>query len=440
MGLKKALKLIEAQRESITSYKKIVENQEKIINTQNEIIKKLEKEIEEIKKVIKEKSKPAFVKEDIKEEPKISGQKEGHVGYSRHVPERIDYVKEHNPDKCPNCNRDLSGIQEIRERVITDMEVKIVNTKHIIYRKYCSHCGKIVEEPINEALPNARFSLKLMLLIMFMKLGIRIPSNKIIEFLGILGLEISDGEIYNILTRLKDAFGDYYETLVKKIQEASTKHIDETGWRINGKNNWLWIFINKEVALYVVEKQRSSDVPKKVLGNQEGKFITTDRLSAYNVLVEDTGCLQQVCWTHLLRNSKDLAKHYPEARYIHKRMKFIFKKAKEGKTSKEKLLDWIDLIAERRYHGTEVPKFVKSICRNHREDLFRFVDNPEINPSNNLAEQGLRPAVVIRKVSGGSRSKNGAETTAKLLSVIQTIKMQEGNIIDNMTNLLQNPK
>src|SRR3989344_1026766 len=368
MGLKKALKLIEAQRESITSYKKIVENQEKIINTQNEIIKKLEKEIEEIKKVIKEKSKPAFVKEDIKEEPKISGQKEGHVGYSRHVPERIDYVKEHNPDKCPNCNRDLSGIQEIRERVITDMEVKIVNIKHIIYRKYCSHCGKIVEEPINEALPNARFSLKLMLLIMFMKLGIRIPSNKIIEFLGILGLEISDGEIYNILTRLKDAFGDYYETLVKKIQEASTKHI--------------------------VEKQRSSDVPKKVLGNQEGKFITTDRLSAYNVLVEDTGCLQQVCWTHLLRNSKDLAKHYPEARYIHKRMKFIFKKAKEGKTSKEKLLDWIDLIAERRYHGTEVPKFIKSICRNHREDLFRFVDNPEINPSNNLAEQGLRPNVV----------------------------------------------
>ena len=72
--------------------------------------------------------------------------------------------------------------------------------------------------------------------------------------------------------------------------------------------------------------------------------------------------------------------------------------------------------------------------------MFRFVDNPEINPSNNLAEQGLRPAVVIRKVSGGSRSKNGAETTAKLLSVIQTIKMQEGNIIDNMTNLLQNPK
>jgi len=83
---------------------------------------------------------------------------------------------------------------------------------------------------------------------------------------------------------------------------------------------------------------------------------------------------------------------------------------------------------------------VKSICRNHREDLFRFIDNPEINPSNNLAEQGLRQGVVIRKVSGGSRSKNGAETTAKLLSVVQTMKMQEGNIIDNMADLLQKAK
>jgi len=397
------------------------------------------KRIEELEGIVREKNKPAFVKEDIKEEPKKSGQKNGHVGYSRCIPERIDYVKEHNPDKCPDCSGELSEIQEIRERVITDIEIKIVNTKHIIYRKYCKTEGKMVEEQISDALPNARFSLRLMLFIMLMKIGIRIPSNKITEFFGILGLEISDGGIYCILDQLEEAFGNYYETLVKKMQEASAKHIDETSWRIDGKNNWLWIFINKEAALYVIEKQRSSTVPKKVLGNQKDKFITTDRFSAYNQLVEDTNCLQQVCWTHLLRNSKDLAKHYSEAKYIHKRIKFIYKKAKEGE-KKEKLLRWIDLISNRKYHGTEVPKFVKSICRKHREDLFRFVDNPEVDPTNNLAERGLRHAVVMRKISGGSRSNRGAETTAKLLSVMQTIKMQEGNVIENMVNLLQNTK
>ena len=397
------------------------------------------KRIEELEGLVKEKSKPSFVKEDVKQESKTSGQKEGHIGYSRYVPERIDYVKKHNPNKCPDCKGDLSGIQEIRERVTTDMEVKVVNTRHIIYRKYCSHCGKIVEEPINDALPNARFSLKLMLLIMLMKIGIRIPSNKIIEFFGILGLEISDGEIYNVLNQLKNAFGDYYDTLVKKMQEALTKHIDETSWRNNGINNWMWIFINKEVALYIIQKQRSSDVPKKVLGNQKDKFITTDRFSAYNKLVEDTGCLQQICWTHILRNSKDLAKHYLEAKYIHKRLKFIYKKAKMGE-KKEELLHLVDLIAERQYHGTEVPKFIKSICREHREDLFRFIDNPKVEPTNNLAERGLRHVVVIRKISNGSRSKDGAEITSNLLSVLQTAKLQSNNPINFIEDLLQKGK
>ena len=121
-------------------------------------------------------------------------------------------------------------------------------------------------------------------------------------------------------------------------------------------------------------------------------------------------------------------------------MKFIYRKAKENKTCKEDLLQWIDLIASRRYRSTEVYKFVKSICRKHREDLFRFIDNPQIKPTNNLAERGIRPAVVIRKISGGSRSKNGAETTSRLLSVLQTAKLQAKDYIGFMSNLLQTTK
>jgi transposase len=423
MGLKREVKLL---REELRATK--------------EALNLALKRIEELEELVKEKSKPSFVKEDVKEEPKVSGQKEGHKGDSRHIPERIDKIKPLDSEECKYCGEKLSGIQNVRARTVTEIQVNVINTQYIIHGRYCKNCGKIVEPDVTEALPNARFGLKLMLLIMMLKLGTRMPSNKITEFFQLFGLEISDGEIYNILNILKASFGDYYETLVKKMQEAATKHIDETSWRINGQNNWLWIFINKEVALYVIEKQRSSEVPIKVLGNQEGKFVTTDRHSAYNVLVEETGCLQQVCWTHLIRNSKDLSENYKEAKYIHKRMKYIYRKAKEGKTSKEKLLSWIDLIGSRGYTSKEVFGFVKSICRNHREELFRFVDNPEVDPSNNLAERGIRPAVVIRKVSGGSRSENGAETTAKLLSVMQTMKTQEGNIIDNMANLLQKAK
>jgi transposase len=399
------------------------------------------KRIEELEGIVKEKTKPSFVKENIKEEPKQSGQKEGHVGYSRHIPERIDEIKEHKLDICPICGEPVSDTQEIRERVVEDIEQpKTKNTKHLIHRCYCKKCDKIVEPEIDEALPNARFGLRLMMLVLILKLDSRIPSNKIVSLLdSVFQIKISDGEIYSILNQLSEAFGDYYNELEQKIKEALVKHIDETSWRINGKNNWLWIFINDEIALYIVRKRRNHKVPYDILGNQEGKTVVSDRLVSYDELQKKSGCHHQICWTHLLRNSKDLAKNYPEAKYIHKRMKFIFRKAKEGE-KKEKLLCWIDLIASRKYRSTEVYKFAKSVCRKHRDDLFRFVDNPQIKPTNNLAERGIRPAVVIRKISGGSRSDKGAETTCRLLSVLQTAKLQSRDYIGFMNNLLQTTK
>lgn len=404
-------------------------------------IKALEKRIDELEGIVKEKSKPSFIKEDVKEEPKISGQKEGHVGYSRHVPERIDEVKEHKLDRCPNCGGVVSDTQEIRERVVTDIpETRAKNTKHRFHRCYCGNCDKLVEPEFYDALPNARFGLKLMILILILKLDCRIPSNKVTSILdSVFGVKISDGEVYNILKQLSEAFGDYYKELEQKIKDALAKHIDETSWRINGKNNWLWIFINKEIALFVIRRKRSSKVPIEILGNQEGKTIIDDRFSAYAELVKVSGCEQQICWAHLLRNSKDLAKHYKEAKYIHKRMKYIYNKAKEGE-KKENLLHWMDLIASRSYRSSEVYKFVKSVCRNHRENLFGFVDNPEIESTNNMAERGLRHAVVIRKISNGSRSDDGAEITARLLSVLQTVKLQTNNPYEGILNLLQNPE
>jgi len=207
--------------------------------------------------LIKVKSKPSFIKEDVKEEPKISGQKEGHKGYSRHVPERIDKIKEHKLDTCPTCGEPVSDTQEIRERIIEDIEEpRTRNTKHLIHRCYCKKCDKLVEPEIKDALPNARFGLKLMMLVLILKLDSRIPSNKITSLLSsVFGINISDGEIYGILRQLKTAFGDYYAELKNKIREALVKYIDETSWRINGKNNWLWIFINKEVALLLSIKE-----------------------------------------------------------------------------------------------------------------------------------------------------------------------------------------
>ena len=435
MDIKKEIEGIKKENDDL---KKINHQQRIEITDLMKEIKLLEKKLEEVEG--KKPSTPDFIKESVKKKHKKTGQKKGHKGYSRYIPERIDEVKKHNLDSCPNCGGNVSKTQEIRERVVTDMEVNVVNTKHVIHRKYCKNCKKIVEPEVDEALPNCRFSLRLMLLIMLMKVGLRLPSEKIIDFLTIFGVDISDGEIYTILDRLKEEFGGYYEELVLKMRKAPHKYMDETGWRIFGNNHWMWILVNKEIAIYLIKKKRSSQVPIKFLGNQEGKSMTTDRFNAYNVVVEKTGISQQICWAHLLRNAKDLAEHYSEAEYIFRRLKYIFGKSRE--VSKDRLLHWIDLVAEnrKRCKSSEVKKFVRSVCVKYRENLFRFVDNPEIEPTNNMAERGLRHGVVIRKISGGSRSEKGAETTARLLSVVETVKKQEGNIMDNLVNVLQKGK
>src|SRR3989344_2333125 len=168
MGLKKEVKFL---REEVI-----------LLREEN---KSLRKEIEELREIIKEKKKPSFIKEDVKEEPEKTGQKEGHAGYSRHIPERIDEIKEHKLDTCPICGEPVSDTQEIRERIIEDIEQpKTRNTKHLIHRCYCKNCNKIVEPEFYDALPNARFGLKLMLLILILKLDCRIPSNKVTSILS----------------------------------------------------------------------------------------------------------------------------------------------------------------------------------------------------------------------------------------------------------------
>ena len=179
--------------------KKRIKELEEELRATKEALNLALKRIEELEKIVKEKSKPSFVKEDIKSYHHKTGQKEGHEGVSRETPEKIDEVKRWDVKECPDCGTKLSKIQRKRRRYITDIEVKTINTEHIICGRYCKNCNKIVEPKVTDALPNARFGLRLMMLVLILKLDCRIPSNKVISILdSVFGVKISDGEVYNI--------------------------------------------------------------------------------------------------------------------------------------------------------------------------------------------------------------------------------------------------
>ena len=290
-------------------------------------LEKAKKEIERLKKIEEEytehkrlecllphKNLPSFVKGDIKHIAKIPGQKKGHKGYTRHVPERMDFVQEWNPKYCPTCDTELSETQEVRQRYVTDIKLKfdVINIQHNIHRKYCTKCKKLVEQPIPNVLPHARFGLNLMLFIMYLRLGMSLPGNKVCTLLNTMyNITISEGEIVVVLRQLVKAFGPYYDYLEKIIKLARVKHTDSTGWRINSKNYFAWVFIAAGKVIDKIRKRNNSKVALQLFGiKQFCKILVVDKHSAFRTLAEKAGYLLQLCWAHILRDSKDLSKNF----------------------------------------------------------------------------------------------------------------------------------
>lgn len=423
--------------------KKRIKELEEALEKERREKEKIQKEFEKTKQEFEQykvkypatKELPSFVKEEVKHPKRTPGQKIGHKGYSRKIPERIDFIKPLEIDICPECNGELSETQEIRDRIVMDIPLtsQTVNTLYKIHRKYCKRCDKIVEPEVPNALPNSPFGLNLMLFVVFLKIGMALPYNKIQQLLlTMYDLRISEGGLVNILSQIKEEFGDYYQTLEKKMRRARTKHADESGWRVDGINHYIWLFINKEVALYKIRRSRGSEVPLEVLGKQMNQILNCDGFSAYTKLMTLTGILLQLCWFHILKNSRKHKKNYPEeATLLHDKLKGIYALAKsyDHKATDEqveKLKDEIRWLAYPFYRHQEIKGFLNTLLE-RIDDLFRFTQDEKVDGDNNLAERGLRKAVIVRKISNGSRSDNGAEILEVLLSVVETARLQKQN-------------
>lgn len=451
-------KLIEQLREEIRKSKKQIrkleEEKEQILEEKEQIEeekKKIEKEFEAFKLkhagTVEELKKAMHIKADVVRSSLKRGAQQGHKAYIRKIPERIDYIVSLPLKKCPKCGDELPGeTQEVRERCVTDIHfvTKVTNTQYEIPRKYCSTCKKLVEPQVPNALPHARFGLNLMLFVMYLRLGLRLPINKVCEFFQTIhGLKIGEGEIVLICHQLAKAFGDYYKTLERLLKFCKVKHSDTTSWRVNGKNYTAWVFITVGTVLYKITRKGTTDIPLKLFGKeQQWNILVVDRHSIFRSLAEKVGFILQLCWSHILDDARNLARDFGrEGRYVQRKLKLIFADAvslnHQGTEEQvQKLKERVEKLLARHYQHKTVWKFVKNLVKRDLENIFIFVTRPDVDPTNNISERELRELVLIRKISNGSRSEQGAETTATLLSVIKTLRLQKKNIFQGLQEIL----
>jgi len=421
-------------------------------------LKKIEKEFEDTKKEFEEfKAKHAGTVQNLHKALKIKpnlplsrnpiGAKPRHKGHGRKSPTNFDREEPLTINVCPDCNTRLRGkTVSLRKRFVTT--IHIINPaeviKYLLQRKWCHKCKKLVEPEIPGVLPNARFGLNIMLLVMYLHLALRVPGAKICEyFRTIHNIKMSAGEIPNILTQLTREYGDYYVHLEKLVRAARVKYTDSTGWRIKGKNYTAWVFIASGIVLYKIRKSTSHKNPLQILGKAvKGMTLVVDRHSAFRTLARKAGYLLQLCWSHILEDSREL-KHIfgSEGKYVHENLKRIFALAKSlnhqaAQEQVAQLQAEILQLTWRHYKHNTLRRFVSNLAHRDLENLFRFTTNPDIDPTNNISERELRHLVMIRRISHGSRSTRGATVTAQLTSIIQTLRFQKINVLQGLQNIL----
>jgi transposase len=392
---------------------------------------------------------PAFVKPNAPKRPSKGRKKRAHSFVRKR--QQPTHTIPHFPQTCSGCGRKLAGgwLHRVRE-VLELPQVPVQVIHHQIMARHCGVCHKrqVAQVDLSESVVGqSRLGVRLTSLIAYLDSICRMPVRLLRKLLGALyGLWLSVGEISEVLHRVAARAQPTYQGLLQQLRTSRVVHADETSWRENGKNGYAWSFSTPTLHYFQCQKNRSGSVVKETLGTAFRGALVSDFYNAYHYYPGP----HQYCWVHLLRDVKELSEQYPNDAGVTEFATALRTLYDEAKTYSSP-----NLLARRsqcqdlrvrlcalahRHEAQERPERVlaQRLLR-HELGLFVFVEWPEVPSSNNAAERSVRPLVVMRKVSGGTRSAQGSQTVAVLMSLFCTWQAQGKDLLQACQQMLTTP-
>ena len=332
---------------------------------------------------------------------------------------------------CPDCGRGLSGGWERSRRQVIDLPpMTPIVTDYILHARHCGACQKtVVPTPdfSEVAVGQQTFGLGVVSLVAYLDTVGRLPVRTIASLLScLLHLSISCGQIVSLLHTVAKQGEKTYSDLKESLRASDFVHADETGWRENGKNGYVWSFSTPLLRYFVYNKSRAHTVPKSVLGETYHGILLSDFYGGYNYHYG----WHQRCWVHLLRDVHALTSGHPSAGVLRwaaaLRALYDAGKAFRNEDPKARARERVRLQRETTalaspYVNACLPQSV--LCKRlvqFESEMYTFVEFPQVPSENNAAERSVRPTVIMRKISGGTRSEQGSKTMAVLASLFGT--------------------
>jgi len=460
--LAEELALCQRERDQARGDNQQMQKRVKQLEKKNKLLKK---RIEDLSARLKQpKPTPSFVKPNVPvRKGKKPGRPPGHEAALRPPPATIDVHQEvplpqdsFGQISCPACKTQLSEIKHHERLVEEIIPAKVVTTCYHTTSGYCPSCRKRVEsrgeqQPPAADLPHAQLGLNALTTAAVMRVCYRLPLGQITSLYQQLpGLKISPGGISKQLVRLSGWLEGQYDRLKLSLRLAGVVHADETSWRTNGRNGYLWTLSNKDYTLYHIDRSRGGKVIKDLLGEGFGADGKGTLISDFYSVYDQFDCSQQKCLAHLLKELKETTTRRPElaGHAFFKKCRRLIKAMLRLKDKKQELAEEAYehqvMLLERRLAklgegswGDEDADRLTARLGKYRDKLTTFLHKEEVEGTNNLAERALRPAVVMRKISGGSRSEKGAKAWAILASVMRTAQQQGRDVVETIQTLLK---
>jgi hypothetical protein len=258
-------------------------------------------------------------------------------------------------------------------------------------------------------------------------------------------LQANPGSLIEGFHRIAHLLTPVLSKLIELYRQSLVKHADETGWRTNGKNGYVWLFATDTISLFLFRQTRSGKVPQAVFGDHPlPGVLVVDRYAGYN----RAPCPLQYCYAHLLREVQDLEKDFPDSEEVKTFVSVMAPLLATAMGLRHQPIneaEFYQKAAETKAQivaAVEAPALhpgirrVQDLFRDNAHRLYHWAQNRQIPAENNLAERDLRPTVIARKVSFGSASDAGAQTRGTLMSILYSLKKQKLDVTKRLKEVL----
>ncbi|MGI0132355.1 MAG: IS66 family transposase [Thermoplasmata archaeon] len=410
-------------------------------------------------------SKTFYRRPTTSSEKRSTGGQPGHRGHGRPRPTPNAPPVRVALEQCPECSTKLGDPCDSFHRTITDLPLPALLVFDLeVFRYRCPGCHRRVhaEPPLP---PNQQLGPVLAAWIAHQRmLGLSVEKVRT-SLKESFGLEISEASILSLEAWVAEQLSPTYATLRAQVKEARAVGADETSFRINGKNGWLWVYTHLAATVYQLAPTRGRSAVLEVLEGYEGA-LGHDAWDPYDAITTADHALDPVHVNRWLERAE--VRHRIEPRPLLKEVPAKLTSAGHPPTAFLRFVDGVRSIyreailvvkdrqrvprGERRRGYQRAVRAMTALLRvdwsdpdarriakelHHRQEmLFTFVRRPGVPWNNNAAENAIRQGVLIRKVSGGRRTWAGARVLERLLTVYRTCRTRGESFRDTVLNAL----